>query len=290
MCIVNLLVSAADVVLLIGRIRPAFKLTMLDVGQGDGFCIETPGIVCMIDGGSTSKDKLYQYQISPFLKYEGISRVDLWFVTHPDTDHISALMDMLSDPDCHIKIEAIVLPDAQGAGEDFYEMICLARDKNVDVFYNNAGKRLELDGLDILCLHPAKGYSCEDVNEYSQILEIVSKTGFSGIFTGDATTESEAAFMQSDVKDLMLHPDGGYDFLKLGHHGSHTSSSDEFLELIAPKAVLISCGADNPYGHPHKEVMERVGAMGCAVYRTDHADCITIISDGKSIKVTEFCK
>ena len=290
MCIVKLLVSAAAVVLLLVRIRPAFKLAMLDVGQGDGFCIETPGLVCMIDGGSTSKDKLYQYQLSPFLKYEGISRVDLWFVTHPDTDHISGLMDMLSDPDCHIKIGAIVLPDAQGAGEDFREMICLAHEKDIDVFYNSAGKRLELDGLDILCLHPAKGYSCEDVNEYSQILEIVSKTGFSGIFTGDATTESEAAFMHSDVTDLMLHPAGGYDFLKLGHHGSHTSSSDEFLEFVAPKAVLISCGADNPYGHPHKEVMDRVGAKGCAVYRTDHGGCITIISEGKSMKVTEFCK
>ena len=276
----KLAVCAVMTAFLLINIRPAFKLTMLDVGQGDGFCIETKSVNVMIDGGSTSRTKLYQYQLSPFLKYEGIRKVDLWFVTHPDTDHISGLMDMLSDEACVIKIGAIVLPDAAGAGEDFSEMIGLAREKDIDVLYNSAGKKLEFDELGILCLHPAADYACADVNEYSQILEIVYGRGFSGIFTGDATIESEAAFLKSNVIHDMAHPDGGYDILKLGHHGSHTSSSEEFLDLVRPKAVLISCGIDNPYGHPHKEVMECVAERGCAVFRTDHQGAVIISLTG----------
>ena len=365
---IKLLMCALVVSMLLLRGRDPFRLSMLDVGQGDGFCIETPGLVCMIDGGSTDKDKLYQYQLAPFLKYEGIRRVDLWFVTHPDRDHISGLMDMLSDPDCHIKIGAIVLPDAKGAEEDFYEMICLARDKGTEIYYNSAGKKLEYRGLVIRCLHPAAGYVCEDVNEYSQILEIISTAGFSGIFTGDATAESEAAVISSaglyeaegssvvsgaqeadgslgksgadgrfgasgadgrfgasgadgssgasgadgslgnsgadgslgksgadgssgaSGVSLLSLPGGGYDVLKLGHHGSHTSSTQGFLDLIRPRSVLISCGRDNPYGHPHKEVLDRVTAMNCDIYRTDHGGCITIIQDGNGLKYRVFCE
>ncbi|MBR6255904.1 MAG: DNA internalization-related competence protein ComEC/Rec2 [Lachnospiraceae bacterium] len=290
LCIVKLCVCFFAVALLLVNFRGEFKLTMLDVGQGDGFCIETKKLNIMIDGGSTSKDKLMQYQLKPFLKYEGIGRVDLWFVTHPDTDHLSGLMDMLKDEDCEIKIGAIVLPDAKGAEEDFHELISLARGKDIDVFYNSAGKKLEFDDLGVLCLHPAAGYDCEDVNEYSQILEIVSPAGFSGIFTGDATVESEAALLNSPVLSMLSKPSGGYDILKLGHHGSHTSSSQEFLDLISPRIVLVSCGADNPYGHPHKEVMERTAGMGCAVYRTDHDGCITIRAAGGRYEVSSFCR
>lgn len=288
LCIVKLCACAAMVTLLLINIRGRFKLTMLDVGQGDGFCIETKELTVMIDAGSTSKDKLYQYQLSPFLKYEGIRRVDLWFVSHPDRDHISGLMDMLSDENCGIKIGALILPDAKGAEEDFYEMICLARDKGIDVFYNSAGKKLEFEDLSILCLHPAEGYDCEDVNEYSQILEIVSPAGFSGIFTGDATSESEAALLKGPVLTQLSMPSGGYDILKLGHHGSHTSSSQEFLDFISPDIVLISCGMDNPYGHPHKEVLERSCAMGCSIYRTDHSGAVTIKTVKRRLNISEF--
>ena len=288
LCIIKLCVSAAMVVMLLTRSRDEFKLTMLDVGQGDGFCIETKGLNIMIDGGSTSKDKLMQYQLKPFLKYEGIGKVDLWFVTHPDTDHLSGLLDMLRDEVYDIKIGAVVLPDAKGAEEDFGELISLARGKDIDVFYISAGKRLEFEDLGILCLHPAKGYDCEDVNEYSQILEIVSPAGFAGIFTGDATAESEAALLKSPVLSQLSKPPGGYDILKLGHHGSHTSSSQEFLDFISPDSVLISCGMDNPYGHPHKEVMERVCAMGCGIYRSDHSGAVTIKTAKRCLNISEF--
>ena len=288
LCAVKLGISAVCVCFMLIRIRPDFKLTMLDVGQGDGFCIETKALTVMIDGGSSSKAQLYKYQLMPFLKYEGIRRIDLWFLTHPDSDHISGLTDMLSAEACDIKIAAIVLPGASGADEDFYELIKLAEAKGVNVFYNSTGKRLDLGDLHLLCLHPAKGYDCDDVNEYSQVLEVVSDRGFSGIFTGDATAESEEVMLKSRVFTDLTGHSGPYDILKLGHHGSQTSSTREFLDIIDPEAVLISCGYRNSYGHPHKEVLERVKDMDCDIYRTDLMGAVTITAQKGRLQVDEF--
>ncbi len=289
MCICKLLVSMAAITLLFIRVREPFKLSLLDVGQGDGICIETPDLTVMIDGGSTSKGKLYQYQLLPFLKYEGIRKIDLWFVTHPDKDHMSALADMLSDDDCGIRIVTLVLPDVRGADEDFKELIAPALARGTEIRYNSTGRGVERGDLKILCLHPSEGYSCEDKNEYSQVLEIVNG-GFYGIFTGDATKESEAAMSAGGVREMLGLKDGGYDVLKLGHHGSGSSSSEEFLKLISPHHVLISCGAGNPYGHPHKEVMERVNGMGCGIWRTDTGGCITIRQKGEDTEFETFCR
>ncbi|MBP5607792.1 MAG: hypothetical protein J6X66_05935, partial [Lachnospiraceae bacterium] len=106
--------------------------------------------------------------------------------------------------------------------------------------------------------------------------------------TGDATAESEAEVLKSPALLKTADPAGGYDILKLGHHGSNTSTTAEFLELIAPKAVLISCGKDNPYGHPHKDVMERLWEQKCDIYRTDHMGAVTISARRGHLMVKEF--
>ena len=275
--------SLAAVLILNLRIRPESKFTMLDVGQGDGICLQTGRTTLMIDGGSTSKDALYDYQLSPFLKYSGISYIDRWFLSHPDRDHISGLTDMLADPGRNIGIGSIVLPAAAGAAEDFSEIITAAKAQGIRIEYMAAGDELGYGDLKIRSLHPAKGYKCEDVNEYSQIL-LVEYKDFSGVFTGDATVESEAAVMKAYPRGIDA------DVLKLGHHGSHTSNSEEWLELVSPESVLISCGYKNSYGHPHEEVMERVEALGCRVYRTDHDGAVTAVIHNGKVRIEVFCK
>lgn len=266
--------------LLLMRFHTGLTVTMLDVGQGDGLCLETADCVVMIDGGSTSRTELARYRLCPFLKYCGIDRVDYWYVTHPDTDHDSGLLELLSDDTQTIRIGAVVLPDACGAAEDFSKLTDLCAARNVPVLWNSAGKKLTLGALSIECLHPAAGYRTDDVNSYSQVLA-VNGFGFRGLFTGDATTESEEAILRNGFA-------GSYPFLKLGHHGSSTSSSEEFLDLVSPDFALISCGYQNRYGHPHEEVMQRLDAMGCAVCRTDLDGAVIITCRNGNIRVSRF--
>ena len=288
--------AACGVLVLFIHFRPQVGVTFLDVGQGDGICFESPDLTVMIDGGSTSKDALFQYQIEPFLKYRGIGKVDYWFITHPDTDHCSGLTEMLAEgssssgkTNSGIAIGAIVLPDAFGAEEDFAELISLAEAHNIPVLWNAAGSVLQGEQLHFVCLHPASGYRTEDVNTYSQVLE-VSGGGFTGIFTGDATVESEEVILRTlGQNDTPLsRPVDGYFCLKLGHHGSHTSSSQAFLDFVSPQIAIVSCGYHNSYGHPHADVMERVGDLGCDVFRTDEDGAIMIRATNGRIRVECF--
>ncbi|MCR5249374.1 MAG: ComEC/Rec2 family competence protein [Lachnospiraceae bacterium] len=298
-------VSALAIVLLMVRLRPVFALTMLDVGQGDGLCVETEEGCLMIDGGSTSKEELYKYQLGPFLKYRGISRVDYWFLSHPDRDHVSGLKELLADEDCGIRVGALVLPQAFGAEEDFAELCALAAARGTAVVYFAAGDRLHFGELTVESLHPVPGYVCEDVNEYSQILRF-EVAGFTAVLGGDATAKSEAEAIENMERgrgsggmvgseaDGIGKMDSGreaegcaVDVMKLNHHGSRTSTSQEWLNYLAPRVVLISCGADNPYGHPHEEVLARVEEAGCGIFRTDQDGAVTVTLDpskGYSIK------
>ncbi|MBR1472508.1 MAG: ComEC/Rec2 family competence protein [Lachnospiraceae bacterium] len=283
--------SILAVLFLLLRFHPQIRITVLDVGQGDGICFESADLTVMIDGGSTTKDDLYRYQLEPFLKYEGISRIDYWLITHPDRDHCSGLIEMLSGDMGGIRVGALVLPDAAGAAEDCAEMIMLAQARGIPVQWNAAGEVIRGGTLRFLCLHPSKGYVTEDVNSYSQVVE-VSGGGFSGLFTGDATVESEEALLrglsETGLQKELSRPYAGYFCLKLGHHGSHTSSSQAFLDFAAPQVAVVSCGYHNSYGHPHADVMERVEAMGCDIFRTDTQGAVTIRVNGERISVEHF--
>ena len=276
------------------RIPTGFFVTMLDVGQGDGICVSSEKTICMIDGGSSSKKDLFKYTIMPFLKYNGYSCVDCWFISHPDSDHTSGLIEMLETEDMGgIDIGQIVLPDAYGVYDDCEELISLADSHNIEVVYFSAGDQLSDEcGLRVLCLHPAEGYRTDDVNTYSEILE-VSCGSFAGIFTGDATVESEQnvfRLLENDgIKESLRFPEGGYPVLKVGHHGSHTSSSEEWLSWVSPSVALISVGENNSYGHPHEDVLERLEQHGADVFRTDEAGAIIISEHKEGIEISCFC-
>ncbi len=286
--------------ILLVRIRTGLTLTMLDVGQGDGLCFETADTVLMIDGGSTSRAELAKYQLVPFLKYSGVGRVDYWYITHPDADHDSGLIEFLADDTQTIRIGAIVLPDAYGAEEDFADLIALADARGVPVLWNSAGKSLMTSGLTVECLHPRSGFRCDDVNTYSQVLAVTGY-GFSGLFTGDATTESEEELLKNlrlgaadtaydpdrEIPFRMRYSDGFY-CLKVGHHGSSSSSSQEFLDFVQPHIALISCGYRNRYGHPHDKVMERLSELGCETFRTDYDGAVILTARGSRIRITRF--
>jgi competence protein ComEC len=302
-------VIPAGLMILFFRAPQAFSVTMLDVGQGDGICIADEKTVCMVDGGSSSEKQLFEYTLEPFLKYNAYRRVDLWFLTHPDKDHISGLMEMLEIQDCGgISIGTIVLPDAYGAEEDFKELITLAEKHDIEIVYFSVGDKAGADGCgdetQLVCLHPYEAYMTDDKNEYSQVLYLTHGE-FSMLLTGDATEKSEISIMSylkqsslnqsSDDERSMLYKEvkdriaqNGITILKCAHHGSKYSNSSEWLKYLRPSVAFISCGEHNRYGHPHEETLERLHEAGAPVYRTDESGAVIVSKDRRGMYIETF--
>ncbi len=279
-------IAAAAAFLLIGSVFLPVKelsVTMLDVGQGDGMVIEFPtGEVILIDGGSSSEKKLYEYTYAPYLKSQGIVKVDMVIISHADMDHISAVKEMIEQ---HFPIGKLVLPDIAMPEDNYRNLVKLAKENGVNVQGISRGDRISVGNARLTCLHPPEGYKTEDANEYSATIDFEYK-GFSMLFTGDLGGTSEEQVTQyMNSKGL-----SGYQVLKVGHHGSDTSSSDEFLKQVSPKAALISVGYGNSYGHPDREVLKRLCSVGAKVYRTDENGAINLLFQEDKIVVEGYVK
>lgn len=275
---VRFLLTAVLILMMGLRADTGLRITLLDVGQGDGICIRAEGITCLIDGGSTSKSRLAEYQLEPFLKHEGISEIDYWLITHPDQDHCSGYQEMMEmGKENAITVHTLVLPDAYGIRKSCAELITLAERNGVQVLLLSSGDYLQAEKLKLTVLHPVEGYRAEDANENSLVVSIEYED-FCGIFTGDATVESEREVIRY-WEEYGCRP---VQLLKVGHHGSSTSTSDAFLEYCRPQVAMISCGRNNRYGHPHEEVVDRLAQYGCTVYRTDESGAISVyVRNGK---------
>ncbi len=242
-------------------------ITFLDVGQGDGIFIRTPSkTVCMIDGGSTSKNRLGENILIPYLSYEGEVKVDYWFLTHADKDHISGFEEVLEGDE--IAIGTIVLPYCQR--EDFVEIEGKAKEEGTKVLYARSGDRIyERNGTySFTVLSPEPGETYEDRNDSSLVILYETKR-MKAAFMGDAGLRAEEAvtdFLNGDNLTV----------LKSAHHGSanHTNSED-FYRMTRPECVVISCGRNNPYGHPHRETLEHIDSVDAILRRTDEEGAIS---------------
>ena len=268
------------VILLLAK-YPAHNLqiTFLDVGQGDGICMELPdGRVYLMDGGSSDVSKVGNYRLVPFLKAKGIRKIDAVFLSHGDTDHINGIAELLEEK--QISIDCVCLP-AGAEQEEFAEIKDLARARNISVRTIQAGDFWENNGTKFWCLNPA------DVTESGNAASVVlymEYQNFSMLLTGDLEGEGEksvAALLRSNAIT-------GISVLKVAHHGSKNSTKEEFLRQCSPAVAVISCGERNTYGHPHKETLERLNDMGTAVYRTDCSGAVQITVTGSRMKVTKY--
>lgn len=258
------------------RLPQGLQITMLDVGQGD--CIyltEDGGMHMLIDGGSSDRSDVAAYQMLPYLKHEGVSRLDAVVVTHPDHDHISGIRVMLEEAGTGgISIDTLYLPDVgvMGRNETYCELEKTAADAGVTVCYIGVGDRLRCGKVMLTCLHPEKGWNTEDTNAYSTVLYLVYEN-FSALFTGDLEGEGERQVLElirsrQDIHDITL--------LKVAHHGSGNSTGEDFLQALNPGFALISAGRNNRYGHPHETLLERLQDCGCMVYRTQESGAVTV--------------
>lgn len=262
-------------------------ITNLDVGQGDCACIRVGDHTVLIDGGSSDVSEVGKYRIVPYLKYMGIDKIDYMIITHSDTDHISGLSEIIEKDDHFgLEISHVVLPFVKDPDEAYctFENLCKS-DTSIKTEYMQMGDTISFGDVKITCLHPVDGYEWEDANDYSTV-NLLSYKDFRGIFMGDLGIKGEKMMEEALEKEGLSLVD--VDYIKVGHHGSKNSSSEEFLSKIKPEIAAVSAGKNNRYHHPAKEAVDRLKKAGAKIYCTKDVGAITTRTDGSLITTTGF--
>ena len=265
---------------LLHRSVSGLRVDFIDVGQGDGILLETREQVILVDGGSTQIKKLGEQRLEPLLKSRGLRNIDMVFVSHGDQDHISGITWLLEE-DTGIEIGRLFLP-FPGKGEEVYEKLESAAEKRgVKTDYICAGDFVQSGKLSLSCLYPYRDTLSSDRNDHSEVL-LAEYGDFSMLLMGDLGAEGEAEIAEQWNKNRQVQ------ILKAGHHGSSTSSSEQFLDTVHPRIAVLSYGKDNSYGHPHPEVIERFDERGIARWATEEQGMITIRTDGEEMEIQGF--
>jgi beta-lactamase superfamily II metal-dependent hydrolase len=250
----------------------SLRVHFIDVAQGKSILIETPEQNVLIDAGEREQGPV----VLGYLHSQGIRRLDMIIATHPHSDHIGGLSAIIGG----FPVEQIVMPDVgeelTPASSVYGDLLETIGEKELTITIAEPGAEYGLGGdARLTLLGPLAAY--DDLNAFS----VVSRLDFganSFLFAGDATTDSE--------RDML---DAGADLratvLDVGHHGSRTSSGEDFLLAASPQIAVISCAEDNSYGHPHREVIERLGELGAEILRTDTHGTVVISSDGHKLEV-----
>lgn len=263
-------------------------VTFLDVGQGDGICIQNGTNGCyMIDGGSTSEGALGEFCLEPYLKFEGISKIEGWFITHTDLDHISGLLEILQSYRTTwdgrnaegVSVKRIFLPYRENKTLSYEQLEKLAKKNKIALYYIEKGQKIKEGKMELQCLAPERGALSGEENSDSMVLSL-QYGDFTGLFTGDLEGEGEKALVQGGLLEETQ-------LLKVAHHGSGFSTTEEFLEQTKPQIAVISCAERNSYGHPHPELILRLQKAGSLIKMTKECGAVKIVTDGKQYQITQ---
>jgi len=248
------------------KVEGQLKVHFLDVGQGDSALIMTGSNAMLIDAG----DRGYGSGIVSYLKKQGVKKLDYLILTHPHADHIGGAVDIINA----FEIEKIIMPKVEHTTRTFENLLETIKNKGMRITTPVPGDGYELGSARFKILAPnSSGY--KSLNDYSVVIRLTfGNTAF--LFTGDAESMSESQILSKNFEVKS-------DVLKVGHHGSATSTSDRFLKSVKPKYAVISVGRGNKYGHPTQEVLERLDSYHVKVYRTDEVGTIVATSDGTNI-------
>lgn len=243
------------------------RVHFIDVGQGDSILIESPnGKTMLVDGGVKGAGQ----QVVSYLKELGVSKLDIVVATHPDADHIGGLIPVLNS----MTIEQFYDSGKVHTSQTFEEMLTLIDEKNIPYDVPTPGDNIKFDE-DVTVKVLNANEQASDNNDASIVLKIVYGN-VSFLLTGDAGIALEKEMMQYDVSATVL---------KAGHHGSNTSSSEDFIRAVKPEVTILSYGKDNKYGHPHAEVVDRLQEIGSKIYATADIGTITVTTDGVNYAV-----
>lgn len=241
----------------------------IDVGQGDSEFIEMPnGQTMLIDAGNPENGS----QIVTYIKGLGHTKIDYLVATHPHADHIGGMEDVVKGLD----IGKIYMPKASTNTKTFEDLLTAIQNKGLKINTAKSGVSMFKTGSLSADIIAPVNITGDDLNQYSAVIMLTyGENKF--LFTGDAGNESEGQ-ITSDIKA---------DVLKVGHHGSDTSTSQAFLNKVSPKYAVIEVGKDNSYGHPTAATLAKLEKIGATIYRTDKDGTIIFTSDAKTITVNK---
>ena len=261
------------------------QITCLDVGQGDGILIRTPDNKhYLIDGGSSSQSDLGRYCLLPALKSMGISCLDGIFISHTDKDHLSGVQELLEYMEkglTTIRAAYLVLPGWTEPPEAWTDLASAAQKAGIKTVTGNAGNIIRSGAAAFEILWPESTARGKDVNEEAMVMEL-TYGDFRMLFTGDIGADTEK-------KLLSVGCFNDIDCLKVGHHGSRYSSSEEFLKKVKPELSIISCSSTNTYGHPSPETIKRLKDCGSQIEYTMKNGAIILETNGKNLRIRRFC-
>ena len=246
--------------------REGFSVTFIDVEQGDAALIMTDTTAIAVDvgpadQGETTADRIFALA----------GKLDCVVITHPHEDHMGALSEVLET----VPTDRVVMNADASDVSYFTRALDVIEKKDIPVTEAKAGDALEIGDIKVEIFAPI-AYT-DDKNSNSIVLRATAG-GVSVLITGDATNEEEDAILKR-YRDLKA------DILKVGHHGSSTSTGERFLKAVSPSVAVISCGEGNAYGHPHYSTLTRLSDAGAEIYRTDKNGTVTVYAEDGELKV-----
>jgi len=245
------------------------QIHYIDVGQADATLLTLNDSAMLIDAGNNADGDL----VVNYIKDMGISSLDYVIGTHPHEDHIGGLDDVINS----FNIETIIMPKVQTNTKTFEDVLDAISKKNLNITTPNVGDDYDFSEAEFEILS-CKNQETDNLNTASVVVRLTFGNQ-SYIFCGDAEKENEYTMMDSGLTLTS-------NVIKIGHHGSTTSSLEKFILAVDPEIAVISVGKDNDYGHPHDKIINRLNRLNIKTYRTDLNGTIVITSDGITNNVT----
>jgi len=253
------------------KIDEALAVHYIDIGQGDAAYIRLPtGESMLIDAGPNDSET----QLLAYLNRYDVDELDYAVFTHPHEDHIGGADVIMKN----ITVKNVIIPDVEAMTSTYDRMLDYIIDSNANLIFAEPDQMFMLGEAEIRIWAPISP-SEEDLNDASVVLKL-SYRDVSFVFTGDAEIASE-----NEILDRYLVTELKADVLKIGHHGSSTSTSERFLRALSPSVAVISCAKNNDYGHPHRETVALLNNYNIQTFRTDQLGSVRIYSDGRVLLV-----